>query len=107
MLCGLVLFLISIIPHFNIVPGFLHTDDLPIILFFLVLGAFIGLYLSWPGIVISRNWECFSEIIVKSKEDKIYENVLPPLGLLDRDSENNLMENLRKLDFQIKSKLAA
>tara|TARA_B100000242_G_scaffold226681_1_gene167078 strand:- start:1501 stop:1731 length:231 start_codon:yes stop_codon:yes gene_type:complete len=40
-------------------------------LFFLVLGAFIGLYLSWPGIVISRNWECFSEIIVKSKEDKI------------------------------------
>ena len=40
-------------------------------LFFLFLGAFIGLYLSWPGIVISRNWECFSEIIVKSKEDKI------------------------------------
>ena len=43
----------------------------------------------------------------KSKEDKIYENVLPPLDLLDSESENNLMESLKKLDFQIKSKLAA
>ena len=43
----------------------------------------------------------------KSKEDKIYKNVLPPLGLLDGESENNLMDNLKKLDFQINSKLAA
>ena len=43
----------------------------------------------------------------KSKEDKIYENVLPPLGLLDSENDNSLMENLKKLDFQIKSKLAA
>ena len=43
----------------------------------------------------------------KSKEDKIYKNVLPPLGLLDVESENNLIENLKKLNFQIKSKLAA
>ena len=40
-------------------------------LFFLVLGAFIGLYLSWPGIFISTNWQCFNEIIKKSSEDKI------------------------------------
>ncbi len=43
----------------------------------------------------------------KSKEDKIYGNVLPPLGLLDSENDNSLMENLKKLDFQIKSKLAA
>merc|ERR1711991_688069 len=43
----------------------------------------------------------------KSKEDKIYKNVLPPLGLLDSESENNLMDNLKKLDFQINSQLAA
>ena len=43
----------------------------------------------------------------KSKEDKDYKNLLPPLGLLDSESENNLIENLKKLDFQINSKLAA
>ena len=43
----------------------------------------------------------------KSKEDKIYKNVLPPLGLLNIENENNLMENLKKLDFQMNSKLAA
>jgi len=43
----------------------------------------------------------------KSKEDKIYENLLPPLDLLDSIDEKNLMENLEKLDFQINSKLAA
>ena len=34
-------------------------------------GIFIGLYLSWPGILISKNWKCFNEIIEKSAEDKI------------------------------------
>ena len=43
----------------------------------------------------------------KSKEDKIYKNLLPPLDLLNSVSENNLMKNLKKLDFQINSKLAA
>ncbi len=43
----------------------------------------------------------------KSKEDKIYKNLLPPLGLLNSEDENNLLENLKKLDFQINSKLAA
>ena len=40
---------------------------------FLVLfcGVFAGLYLSWPGILISKNWKCFNEIIKKSEEDKI------------------------------------
>ena len=38
---------------------------------FLISGIFAGLYLSWPGIIISKNWKCFSEIIEKSSEDKI------------------------------------
>ena len=40
---------------------------------FLVLfsGLFAGLYISWPGIVISKNWKCFNDIIEKSAEDKI------------------------------------
>lgn len=44
---------------------------------------------------------------LKSKEDKIYKNLLPPLSLLNSKDENNLLENLKKLDFQINSKLAA
>ena len=40
---------------------------------FLILfsGIFVGLYLSWPGILVSKNWKCFNEIIEKSAEDKI------------------------------------
>ena len=38
---------------------------------FFILGIFAGLYLSWPGILILRNWKCFNEIIQKSAEDKI------------------------------------
>ena len=38
---------------------------------FLFFGFFVGLYLSWPGLVIPENWKCFSQIIVKSAEDKI------------------------------------
>ena len=38
---------------------------------FLFSGIFAGLYLSWPGILISKNWKCFNEIIVKSAEEKI------------------------------------
>jgi hypothetical protein len=40
---------------------------------FLILlsGIFAGLYLSWPGIVIIKNWKCFNNIITKTSEDKI------------------------------------
>ncbi len=38
---------------------------------FLLFGIFAGLYLSWPGLVIPKNWKCFSDIIAKSAEDKI------------------------------------
>ena len=38
---------------------------------FVFSGFFLGLYLSWPGILISKNWKCFNEIIEKSSKDKI------------------------------------
>ena len=38
---------------------------------FLFSGFLAGLYLSWPGILISKNWKCFNEIIKKSSDDKI------------------------------------
>ena len=38
---------------------------------FLFFGIFLGLYLSWPGLLIPENWKCFNEIIAKSTEDKI------------------------------------
>ena len=37
----------------------------------LFCGFFVGLYLSWPGIVITENWKCFNDIISRSTEDKI------------------------------------
>ena len=38
---------------------------------FLFFGIFVGLYLSWPGLVILENWKCFNDIIAKSTQDKI------------------------------------
>ena len=38
---------------------------------FILFGFFAGLYFSWPGILISKNWKCFNDIIAKSVEDEI------------------------------------
>ena len=38
---------------------------------FIFFGFFAGLYFSWPGILISKNWKCFNDIIAKSVEDEI------------------------------------
>jgi len=38
---------------------------------FLFFGFFLGLYLSWPGLLIPENWKCFNQIIAKSADDKI------------------------------------
>ena len=43
----------------------------------------------------------------KSDEDEIYKNIIPPLRILDSNDQNSLLKNLKKLDFQINSKLAA
>ena len=58
---------------------------------FLFFGFFAGLYLSWPGLVISKNWKCFNDIITKSKEDKISLKAVmevSPSYLLERKNKN-------------------
>ena len=42
-----------------------------------------------------------------SLEDKIYENLLPPLSLLNEADKKNLLQNLKDLNFKKKSQLAA
>ena len=42
-----------------------------------------------------------------SKENKIYENILPPLRLLNANEEKDLIDNLNNLDFKLNSKMAA
>ena len=41
------------------------------------------------------------------KKDNIYENLLPPLRILDSKSEKELIKNLERLNFSIKSLMAA
>ena len=41
------------------------------------------------------------------KKESIYENLLPPLRVLDAKSENELINNLEKLNFSIKSFMVA
>ena len=59
---------------------------------FLVLffGIFAGLYLSWPGIIITKNWKCFNDIISKSAKDKI------ALKAILEVSPNYLIKNKNK-----------
>ena len=42
-----------------------------------------------------------------SIDDKIYENLLPPLSLLNEADKKNLMQNVKDLNFETKSQLAA
>ena len=58
---------------------------------FLFPGIFVGLYLSWPGIVILNNWKCFNDIIAKSAEDKISLKAaleVSPSYLINRKNKN-------------------
>ena len=42
-----------------------------------------------------------------AQENKIFRNILPPLSLLNKDDEKNLIEKLKDLNFEIKSSMAA
>ena len=42
-----------------------------------------------------------------SQENKIYKNILPPLSLLNKSDEKDLLKNLKELNFTNKSSLAA
>ena len=64
---------------------------------FLFSGIFAGLYLSWPGILISKNWKCFNEIIEKSSEDKISIKALMEVspGYLMKGKNKNMTSKIR------------
>ena len=53
--------LISTIKNFFVMRLFL----------FLFFGIFVGLFVSWPGLLMLENWKCFNQIIARSAEDKI------------------------------------
>ena len=53
--------LISTIKNFFVMRFFL----------FLFFGIFVGLFISWPGLLTLENWKCFNQIIARSAEDKI------------------------------------
>ena len=58
---------------------------------FLFSGIFVGIYVCWPGIVTSKNWKCFNNIISKSSEDKISLKALlevSPSYLINRKNKN-------------------
>ena len=42
-----------------------------------------------------------------SREDKIYKNILPPLSLLSKNEEKDLIDSLKDINFSNKSSLAA
>ena len=60
-------------------------------------GIFAGLYLSWPGIVIPKNWKCFNDIIEKSVEKKISIRALfkvSPIYFI-KDKNKNMPSKIR------------
>ena len=64
---------------------------------FLFSGIFAGLYLSWPGIIISKNWKCFNEIIRKSSEDKVSMKAVLEVSpsYLIKGKNKNIPSNIR------------
>ena len=38
-------------------------------LFFLILGAFSGLWFIWPQIITTKGWECAKDVVTSSTED--------------------------------------
>ncbi len=67
--------------------------------FFLILlsGIFVGIYMSWPGILISNNWQCFIDIIEKSAEDKISIKAVLEVSpsYLIKSRKNNMTSKIR------------
>ena len=37
----------------------------------LCFGISIGFWISWPGILVPKNWKCFKDIIAKSANEKV------------------------------------
>ena len=65
--------------------------------FYLFSGIFTGLYLSWPGIIITKNWKCFNDVIAKSVEDKISMKAVLEVspGYLIKSKNKNIFSKIR------------
>ena len=65
--------------------------------FYLFSGIFTGLYLSWPGIIITKNWKCFNDVIAKSVEDKISMKAVLEVspGYLIKSKNKNMLSKIR------------
>ncbi len=66
-------------------------------LFLLSAGLILGLWTSWPGILITNNWKCFRDIIRKSSQEQISLKAalaVSPSYLL-KSSSNNKASKLR------------
>ena len=37
--------------------------------FFLILGAFCGIWFIWPQIITTKGWECTKDVVAASDED--------------------------------------
>ena len=75
---------------------FLNIDNMRSF-FFLFSGISIGVWLSWPGILIPDNWKCFNDIITKSIEEKISIKAtlaISPSYLL-KGKKNNMASKIR------------
>ena len=64
---------------------------------FIFSGILAGLYLSWPGILIPKNWQCFNDIIVKSTEDRISIKAIMEVSpsYLIKSKNNNIRSKIR------------
>jgi len=64
---------------------------------FLFSGIFAGIFLSWPGIVISKNWKCFNDIIAKSLEDKLSIKVVMEVSpsYIIKNKKKNMLSKIR------------
>tara|TARA_B100000700_G_scaffold269194_1_gene310387 strand:- start:229 stop:498 length:270 start_codon:yes stop_codon:yes gene_type:complete len=62
-------------------------------LFFLILGAFSGLWLVWPQIVTTKGWECAKDVVASTDEE-----------LTDIESFVESLPNKIKLGFAISPK---
>tara|TARA_Y100001968_G_scaffold317644_1_gene346919 strand:+ start:213 stop:482 length:270 start_codon:yes stop_codon:yes gene_type:complete len=38
-------------------------------LFFVILGAFFGLWFIWPQIITTKGWECAKDVVASSDEE--------------------------------------
>ena len=58
----------------------------------LIIGFILGNWVSWPGIIKYKNWECFFHIIEKTNKEKISLKAtlaVSPRFLLKGESKDN------------------